>query len=465
MQQYIKDAWSGDTLEALSRFVSIPAKSKDFDKAWAEHGELMRALVEGRTWALKHFPNATFEILSLPGIPPALFFDIAATEGHDGDPVLFYGHFDKQPETEGWSEGLGPWTPVVRDARLYGRGAVDDGYCFYSALTAVAALQANHIAHPRICGLFETDEESGSTDLASYLKLVETRIGKPAFICILDLFATDFNRVWITQSLRGIVSLVVKVSVLQTPAHSGVASGIVPSSFRIMRSLLDRIENAENGEVLVKSMHSVIPDYIRKMASDIAKDYDPRRSFKFHGNTEAAETSALDALIAGTWRPTLSVLGADGLPATHTASGLVRSATALKLSFRIPPGVDAQAALKETISLLTTNVPYGASVEISETAASAGFCAPQWPTWLLEQGQKSSLRYFNEGLGNVLCGASIGTLPAFQAAFPNAPFINTGALGPGSNAHAPDEWLDLNYVERLTAWVADMVASVPRQGQ
>ncbi len=461
MKTYIHDAWKGDTLEALSRFISIPAKSKDFDDQWQEHGFLHRSLEEGKSWAQKHFPSGTFEIIQLPGIPPVLFFDIPATGGHTGKPVLFYGHFDKQPETSGWDEGLGPWTPVVKNGRLYGRGAVDDGYCFYSTLTAVKALEVSGKSHPRICGLFETDEESGSTDLAQYINMLKDRVGSPAFICILDLFATDFSRVWITQSLRGIVGLIVKVSVLSAPSHSGVASGIVPSSFRIMRALLDRLEDSRTGEVLIKSMHSPIPGYILDMAKDISAEYDPRTGFKYHAGTQSAQPDAYTALIAGTWKPTLSVLGADGLPPTATASGLVRSSTSLKLSFRIPPGVNARAALDDTIRALTTDVPYNATVEISQASASEGFCAPEWPQWLRQSSEKITRNLFGTSVGSVLCGASIGTLPAFQAAFPGAPFINTGALGPDSGAHAANEWLDLAYVEKLTEWVAEVVGSIP----
>ena len=463
MKNWIHSAWQGDTLEALSNFIKIPAKSKDFDQEWETHGFLKQALEEAMSWGKKHFPQATFEIHSLPGIPPVLYFDIPSTDGHTGKPVFFYGHLDKQPETSPWSEELGPWNPVVRNNRLYGRGAVDDGYAFYTTITAIKALEETNQAHPRICGLFETDEESGSTDLATYLKMVDKRIGEPAFICILDLFASNLSRIWLTQSLRGIVNLVATVSVLTTPAHSGVASGIVPSSFRIMRELLDRIEDAKTGKILVSSMYNEIPDYIKRIAHEITETYDPRAGFKYHQNTQSAQASAYDALMASTWLPTLSVLGAAGLPPTSKASGLVRNSTSLKLSFRIPPGVDGKKALQDTIKLLTHNVPYNATVEISNTAVSNGFCAPQLPSWLEKAGIESSEDLFGSKPGNMLCGGSIGTLTAFQESFPTTPFINTGALDPESNAHAPDESLDLLYAEALTVWTANLVVATPQE--
>lgn len=463
MKNWIHEAWHGDTLTALSNFIKIPAKSKAYDQEWEAHGFLQQALEEAKAWGEKHFPQGTFEIQMLPHIPPILYFDIPATEGHTGKPVLFYGHLDKQPETLPWSDGLGPWDPVVRNGRLYGRGAVDDGYCFYTALTAVKALEVAGKAHPRICGLFETDEESGSTDLATYIKMLAPRVGDPAFICILDLFATDLKRVWLTQSLRGIVNLILTVKVLDTPAHSGVASGIVPSSFRIMRQLLDRVEDSATGKVLVKSMYSEVPAHIEAMAKEIVQTYDPRKDFKYNGQTQSSQKSAYDALMASTWLPTLSILGVDGMPATSKASGLVRTSTSLKLSFRIPPGVDGQKALAEAIELLTTNVPYQATVEVSHAMASDGFCAPALPDWLQKASEGAAQTFFGEKVGNVFCGGSIGTIPAFHENFPTSPFINTGALDAISNAHAPDESLSLEYAEKLTEWVAHLVASTPRE--
>ena len=121
-----------EALPAIMQFIRIPSKSRFCDPDWERNGQLVRALREGAQWGEKLFPEGVFEILTLPGKTPALFFDIPA-ENHDGRPAFFYGHFDKQPEAEGWSEGLAPFTPVVRDGKLYGRGGADDGYSFYTS--------------------------------------------------------------------------------------------------------------------------------------------------------------------------------------------------------------------------------------------------------------------------------------------------------------------------------------------
>lgn len=461
MQQFIHQAWHNDTLQALKEFIKLPCKSKDFDPKWEQNKLLLVALEQAQKWGEKALSNASFEVVQLPGLPPVLFFDIPATGKYQNQTILFYGHFDKQPETQGWMEGLGPWQPMVKDHRLYGRGSVDDGYNFYSVITAIQALERTNTSHPRICGLFETDEESGSTDLGLYLDNLKERIGQPIYIGILDLFANDFNRVWLTQSLRGVISLVVKVSVLKESVHSGLASGIVPSPFRILRTLLDRIEDAQTGHLRLPSLFSKIPDYCVKPLKDFSNEHDVRGDFNFLNNVQASESSSYDALVAGTWHPTMSVLGIDGLPATETASALIHDSTAVKLSFRIPPGVDSQKALQDICETLTSNPPYNAKVEISQMNAHNGFNAPSLPTWLSTQASEFSNSIFEHPLGWVFCGASIGTLPLFQQAFPNTVFLNTGALGPNNNAHAPNEWLDLVYVEKLTLWLAKLIASTP----
>ena len=290
----IHRAWMGDTLEGLKDFIRIPAKSRAFNPNWESDGILKRTLEDSAEWGRRLLPCAEFEIIEKPGIPPALFIRIPTAGGHKGKPAFFYGHLDKQPETEGWSEGLGPWTPVVRDGRLYGRGGVDDGYNYYLTLTAVKALEEAGAAHPEIFCLFETDEESGSRDLARYIQELAPRIGDPAFIAIADLGCNDMKRVWLTQSLRGTVSLTVDVRVLNTPSHSGLASGVVPSSFRIMRALLDRIEDAATGELLLPELNCEVPPDILECLRSLAQEGDVRECFDWAGDTHAQAETAFE---------------------------------------------------------------------------------------------------------------------------------------------------------------------------
>ena len=464
IRQFVENAWAGETLEALKNFVRIPSKSTAFDADWEKRGELLRAVTEAAAWGGEHFPEGTFDILRKPGIPPALFIDLPATGGHTGRPVFFYGHFDKQPETEGWAEGLGPWTPVVRDGRLYGRGSSDDGYSFYSALTAVLALEASGTPHPRIVGLFETDEESGSADLHQYLREVAPRCGNPGVLAILDLGIHDYDRVWLTQSLRGVVSFRLKVEVLEQPVHSGISSGIVPSSFAVMRQLLDRLEDPATGRVKLPEFHVELPAEHRETLERCARIVGEHAvDFPYAGSTEPRSRDPFEAMKRNTWEPTLSILGADGLPSTAEASALLRAGTTLALSFRLPPRLDARRALDAAVRAVTENVPSNARVTVEDPRAEAGFDTPALAPWLLKTIDEASSEVFGNPVEFCFEGASIGTMNFFREAFPEASFVNTGVLGAAECAHAPNESLPLECVTRLTEVIARVVAAVPRE--
>lgn len=462
IQEYIRQAWRGETLDALKAFIRIPAKSSAFDADWERSGFLLRAIEEAARWGRERFPAGTFDVLSRPGVTPALFIDLPATGGHSGRPVFFYGHFDKQPETEGWSEGLGPWTPVVRDGRLYGRGASDDGYSFYSALTAVKALEAVGTPHPRITGFFESDEESGSKDLSAYLSEIAPRAGDPCVLGILDLGVCDYDRLWLTRSLRGVVCFKLRVEVLERPVHSGISSGIVPSSFAVMRELLDRLEDPATGRVKLPEFHTAIP-------AELEASFDRCASilgwsiidFPFAGDTEPRVFDPAGAVRRNTWEPSLSILGADGLPPTSEASALLRASTTLALSFRIPPRVDPKAALAAAVRAVTENVPSRAHVTVWDEHAEAGFEAPALAPWLERAAREASEALWGNPFEFCFEGATIGTMKDFSNAFPHASFLNTGVLGAAENAHAPDESLPLEYVERLTEALAHIIAAVP----
>ena len=463
VDQNIERAWKEEAFQGLSDFVRLPALSPDFDPNGDTNGFLRQALEEAASWGKKLFPNGTFEILAKPGITPVLYIDIPGTRA--GLPVVFYGHFDKQPEAGVWSEGLAPFTPVLRGDRLYGRGTADDGYSFYAALTAVRALSDAGHTYPRICGFFETCEESGSGDLPFYLAELAERTGQPALLCILDLGVQDKSRLWRTQSLRGVVTFTLRVEVLKTGVHSGASSGIVPSSFAVMRMLLDRLEDPTTGSVRVKSMH--VPKPERHMAAltrlaSLQGDAIWSR-FPYAGSTEPRSRNPLTLLLKNAWEPTLSVLGAEGLPPLAAASALLRPATALKLSFRIPPGVDPEKAAREAVELVTTNVPSNALVTVENLHAEAGFEAPEGAEWLDDVWMSTSRELFGADAENVFDGATIGILPCFARAFDGCPFLLTGVLGAEDNAHAPNESISICYLTKLTRALARVINAVPEK--
>src|SRR5262245_26682500 len=238
----VRASWDESIVATLMDYIRIPNKSPIFDPDWEAHGHMERAVQLLRQWAEAHaLPGMTVEVHRLPGRTPVLFIEIP---GQTSDSVLLYGHLDKQPEFTGWADGLSPWTPVIRDGRLYGRGGADDGYAIFGSVLAVRALHEQGIAHARCVIVIEAGEESSSPDLPAYIDALADRIGQPSLVVCLDAECGNYEQFWCTTSLRGNLVGTLRVEVLKEGVHSGMASGIAPSSFRIIRQLLARVEDA-----------------------------------------------------------------------------------------------------------------------------------------------------------------------------------------------------------------------------
>lgn len=453
----VEQAWDESVLPSLSELVKIPAISPAFDTGWAAAGHLDAAIEHLRSWiAARDIAGANIEVVRLPERTPLLVVDIPASEGAPDETVLLYGHLDKQPPLGGWSEGLGPWTPVVRDGRLYGRGAADDGYAGYAAITAIEAVRTHGGAHTRCVVLLETGEESGSSDLPAYLSHLSDQLGNVSLVVCLDSGAGDYERLWLTNSLRGMVSLEVRVRVLDSGLHSGIASGIAPSSFRVLRQLLDRLEDSATGEILVPELNVQIPEN-RVAEAKAAIEAAPglvRNVVPWPEGLRPVDEEEVELALNSTWRPTLSVIGADGLPKPADAGNVLRPFTTLVLSFRLPPTADPDAALRAVEERLTTDVPYGAKVTFGHSEAGLGWNAPDPAPWLVEALDQASDEVFGAGWRTMGLGGSIPFMGLLHNAYPDAQFLVTGALGPDSNAHVPDESLHLAFAAKVTSAVA-----------
>jgi acetylornithine deacetylase/succinyl-diaminopimelate desuccinylase-like protein len=456
----VNHTWDQDVLPSLSDLVRIPAVSKLFDPNWATTGHLDAAAEHVRAWlASREIPGATVEILRLEGLTPVVLLDIPASEGMpaDGGTVLLYGHLDKQPPVGGWSEGLGPWTPVVRGDRLYGRGAADDGYSGYAATTAIEALRAAGGKHARCLVLLETSEESGSPDLDAYLEAYRARLGDISLVVCLDSGGQDYERLWLTTSLRGLCSVTATVTVLDSGQHSGSASGVVPSSFRIFRQLLDRIEDSRTGEILLPELHGDIPaDRAGEMKAlaGLAPGA-AATAFPLVEGMSAAADDDFELMANNAWRPTLSIIGGAGLPLPEDAGNVLRPFTTLTLSFRLPPLADPKKALAAVERALTTDVPYNAKVTLARQETGPGWNAPQTAPWLHEALDTVSTEVFDGSQWLTMgLGGSIPFMGSLGVAYPNAQFVVTGALANDSNPHVPDEWLHIPQAKRVTESVA-----------
>ena len=454
----IAAVWRDEIVPSLSEYIRIPCVSSAYEPKWAELGHMDRAVEHIRDWcAAREVQGLTIERHDLPGRSPVLLMEIPAFNGgRDDRTILFYGHLDKQPEMEGWFPEHGPWDPHVTDGKLYGRGGGDDGYAAYVAIAALEALQAAGGRHDRAVVLIEASEESGSIDLPAHLVALADRIGTPDLVMCLDGGCLDYGRLWVTSSLRGLVGLTLTVEVLEEGVHSGEASGVVPSSFRIARQLLDRIEDAATGRLLLEECHVEVPADRLRQATAVGREFPDEAGgvWRFAGTTEPMSADPVEQLLARTWRPTLSYTGADGLPPTGRAGNVLRPSTSLRLSFRLPPTCDSAAALAAISERLLADPPSGARVSISHTEQADGWNAPEFAPWLDAALDAASGAAWGAPARAYGEGGSIPFMGLLGEQFPAAQIIVTGVLGPGSNAHGPNEFVDLLTAERVTGALA-----------
>ena len=466
--------WDEAIVPALTDYIAIPAKSPMFDADWAAHGFIERVVRDAASWVeSRKVPGLTLEVVRLPGRTPVIFFEIESTKAGSTDTVVMYGHLDKQPEFTGWRNDLGPWTPKYQGGLLYGRGGADDGYAVYAAITAVESLKAQGLAHPRIVGLIETCEESGSHDLPPYLDALRARLGNVSLVVCLDSGAGNYDQLWLTTSLRGMVSGVLKVEILTEGVHSGDSSGVVPSSFRILRNVLDRLEDSATGRLLPEHFHCQLPtdraEQLKAAAAILGEM--TWKTFPWacgaDGNaTLPTTTDPVEALLNRTWRPTLSVTGVDGFPEMQSAGNVLRPFTAFKLSLRLPPLVDGHQASLKLKALLEDNAPYNAKVTFHPDGRAGalganGWNAPTLAPWLESALDTASRAQFGAPVAYIGQGGTIPLMSLLQQGFPAAQMMVCGVLGPKSNAHGPNEFLHVPYAKRLTAAVAQVIALHP----
>ncbi|MGE4370248.1 MAG: M20 family metallopeptidase [Burkholderiaceae bacterium] len=470
LQRFVDGMWDTSIVPELHTYIAIPAKSPAFDPDWEKNAYLERVVRDAAQWVeSQKVTGLTLEIVRLPGRTPVIFFDAPATRKDNGDTVLMYGHLDKQPEFSGWRSGLGPWTPRYIDGKLYGRGGADDGYAVYASLTALLALDKQGVPRPRCVGLIETCEESGSYDLLPYVDALRDRLGNVTLVVCLDSGAGNYDQLWMTTSLRGMVSGTLEVQVLDEGVHSGDSSGVVPSSFRILRHVLDRLEDSATGRLLPENFYCDIPSERIAQARETARILGDEvwRRFPWSCGADGGfvlpmTTDPQQALLNRTWRPTLSVTGADGLPPLQQAGNVLRPRTAFKLSLRLPPLVDGPRAAAELKALLEADAPYNARVLFKpDPGVANGWNAPAMAPWLETALQQASHAYYGGPCGYLGQGGTIPLMEILQKGFPKAQFMVCGVLGPQSNAHGPNEFLHVPYGKRLTAAVAHTLAAMP----
>ncbi len=457
--EHARAHWSADVLPLLVTYTAIPGVSPAYDPDWEDHGLLAQTADLIAEWARnRQLPGATVEVVRLPGLTPTVLVDVPATDPEATGTVLVYGHYDKQPPFDGWTKGRGPWTPVVEGEWLYGRGVADDGYALPSALLALEAVRAAGGRHARCVVLAEGSEESGSPHLRQVLAHLAGRIGVPDVVIALDSGSPTYERLWVTTSLRGAIFGTLTVRVLEHGVHSGSAGAVVPSSFRIARLLLDRIEDAASGDLLLPELRVDPPDGALAAAARLVAAREGaglgESEFPVLDGLVLSGENAADRAVRVAWRGSVAVVGADGLPATADAGAVLRPFTSLKLVVRLPPTADPDAAADALARAFTSDPPYGATVEWHTELPAGGWAAPPLAPWLASALDDASMACFGQPSGQLGEGGTIPFMGWLADQFPAAQILALGVLGPESNAHGPDEGLHMPTAERVTASLA-----------
>jgi len=465
LTRFIGSIWDREIIPTLTDYIRIPNVSAMFDPAWEQHGHMDKVVALFESWArakLAKLPGATLEVVRAKGCTPLIFIEVP---GKADGTVLLYGHLDKQPEMKGWAEGTGPWTPVFKDDKLYGRGGADDGYAMFAAISAVLALAEQNIDHARCVITIEAGEESGSPDLPFYIEHLAARIGTPDLIVCLDSGCGNYDQLWLTTSLRGIAAGKLAVRVLSEGVHSGDASGIVPSSFRILRMLLSRIEDETTGTVKLSEFFAPVPEDRLEQARAASRilGNEVFTKLPFAGSTQPMAATLVEMILNRSWKPQLAVIGMEGYPLPEQAGNVLLPYSLAKLSLRTPPTCDAEAAVRALKRVLEADPPYGAEVAFEAEVGQTGWNAPSLAPWLETSLIKASETHFGKPVAYIGEGGSIPFMAMLGKRFPQTQFVVTGVLGPHSNAHGPNEFLHVPTAKKVSACIANVLADHARR--
>ncbi len=453
----VEHRWDTSIVPALQEYIRIPNQSPLYDPQWKKNGYMNKAVDLARHWTeQQQVKGMKMEILESDGRTPLIYIEI---DGDASSTVMMYGHLDKQPAMVGWEKGLGAWTPVLRDGKLYGRGSADDGYAIFASIAAVRAVQQQKEKHARIVVIIECCEESGSNDLPYYIEKLAGRIGTPRLIICLDSGCGNYEQLWLTTSLRGSIVGNLTVEVLTEGVHSGEASGIVPSSFRVLRALLEKLEDAGSGHIKPEWLWVDIPPHRVDEAAETARILGDEiwNTFPWIGSMQPVTKDPVELLLNRTWRPALAITGQEGMPDLVQAGNVLRPKTAVKISLRTPPTLKLREASAKLKSLFEKDTPYNATVTFEPEKGGDGWESPKLAPWLEQSIDRASKEFYGKGVATFGEGGSIPFMGMLGELFPEAQFLITGVLGPRSNAHGPNEFLDIEFAKRLTGCVAQVL--------
>ena len=414
-------------IPTLENYIRIPNLSPAFNGGLSDEPETGAVIELLTSWVSKQeVRGLTWTIRRISGRTPIIYIEILASADYPDkeDTVLLYGHLDKQPPFEGWGDGLGPYIPVIRDGRLYGRGGADDGYAIFGAIEAVKALQEQQVDHAKYIILIEACEESGSPDLPAHLaQLIDDNLLKNvSLIVCLDSGCGSYDSFWMTTSLRGLLLTKMTVSTLSEGVHSGNGGGICADSFRIVRQLLSSIEDEATGQMISDFQVEIPENRLKQNAHtcNVLGD-DVWRGFPLVNNCPMNNSCGnCELALNRGWRANLTVTGIDGVPSCFDGGNVLRPSTTVKLSIRLPPTYDDKIAFEKlNFHMRRVDIPH-ARIEFSKPMTAKGWNAPNFEPWLENACHSASVQLFGKGPCYIFEGGSIPFLGMLNDLFPAA---------------------------------------------
>ena len=454
--KYIEKIFTSHLLPYLMNFIRIPNLSPLFDPDWNNNGLLLKAanLIISYANSLE-LKNAEINLIHDKGRTPLVFIDIPSSRKNDTRKILLYGHFDKQPWGKGWDEDKSPTNPVIIDGHLYGRGSVDDGYASFSILTAIKACQDHNCPLPRICLIVEGAEESTDEDLNYYFNKLLPILGENVIAFIpLDSGSSDYNRLWITNSLRGFAEFNLNIQTLYQNSNYGPeASGRIAENLFVLRKSLENIMNTSTGEILIDEFYAKeIPKTIEEQIDkevEIVKDTFFDNIPLYDGVTPLKNFDVKENIINNRWKPCLSILGIDNCPQKNENGFDVKNCIRVRISIRIPPTVNGKNAMEAFKKVITNNNYFGAQIEVGQSSIDDGWNLSNFSEKAKNILNKASLEFFGNEVAFKGVGGSIPFITNFQKKYPNADVICTGICGNESNEHGPNENLNIEVCKKM----------------
>lgn len=455
LEKYIEKAFTYDALPYLMNFIRIPNLSPAFDYNWDTNGLLDKTAnyIMSCIQSLK-IENSKTELIKDKGYTPLIFIDIAPSRENDSRTILFYAHFDKQPHGTGWDENKGPTKPVIENNHLYGRGTADDGYAIFSILTTIKACQELNYPLPRLCVIFEGAEESTNEHLVHYFNKLMPILGDNIIAFLpLDAACSDYDRLWITNSLRGILDFEINVQSLDNNCNYGPeASGRIAENYFLIRKIIDGIMDTTTGEVKisefqVKEIPKIILDQMEKEIEIFGEKFFD--IIPLYPGVTPVKTDVKEAMINNRWKPTCSILGIDNCPKMEDNGFGVSKSMKVKISMRLPPGINEEEAINALKNTIKNNTYYGAKSNIDNIDFNQGWKMTPFSERTEKILNKGSLEFFGNEIIYKGDGRSIPFITYFQSKYPKTDIICTGVCGVDSVEHGPNENVNLDACKKL----------------